>query len=254
MSTGNPDLFVICRSCGSEVSPYITECPYCGSRLRKRAPKLDRQGRLAEKRRRRPSAPALPRLRRGEIPGIRAEARPYATIALVVAGLLGTLLWRTAWVAGSVHAIELWVRFDTHLWWRLAVAPFTYANTGYAIVTLGAIWLYGWLLERRHGPLPVVALFAVGALGTAAIASADHTYVLGASGAALAMIVAWAIPDLLTLRRGDEVDGDLLGTAAIALVVALMPLATPEASWIADGVGVLAGLAIGLPMAVAEPA
>jgi uncharacterized membrane-anchored protein YhcB (DUF1043 family) len=35
----------------------------------------------------------------------------------------------------------------------------------------------------------------------------------------------------------------------IAAVVALMPLAVTDASWIADGVGVLAGLAIGLPLA-----
>jgi len=35
-----PDLFVVCKKCGSEVSPYITECPYCGNRLRKRAPKI----------------------------------------------------------------------------------------------------------------------------------------------------------------------------------------------------------------------
>ena len=40
-----PDLFVVCRNCGSEVSPYVTECPYCGQRVRKRAPKLDRVGR-----------------------------------------------------------------------------------------------------------------------------------------------------------------------------------------------------------------
>ena len=39
-----PDLFVVCKNCGSEVSPYVTECPYCGTRLRKRAPKLERHG------------------------------------------------------------------------------------------------------------------------------------------------------------------------------------------------------------------
>ena len=38
------DLNVICKNCGSEVSPYITECPYCGQRLRKRAPKLKPDG------------------------------------------------------------------------------------------------------------------------------------------------------------------------------------------------------------------
>ena len=38
----SPDLFVVCKNCQAEVSPYITECPYCGTRLRKRAPKIDR--------------------------------------------------------------------------------------------------------------------------------------------------------------------------------------------------------------------
>ena len=38
------ELSVICKNCGSEVSPYVTECPYCGARLRKRAPKLERRG------------------------------------------------------------------------------------------------------------------------------------------------------------------------------------------------------------------
>src|SRR5579863_4705967 len=94
MSTGNPDLFVICRSCGSEVSPYITECPYCGNRLRKRAPKLDRHGRLAERLGRHQPA-QLTRLRRGEIPGIRADSHPYATILLVLLGVAGCLVWRT---------------------------------------------------------------------------------------------------------------------------------------------------------------
>jgi membrane associated rhomboid family serine protease len=250
MSTGGPDLFVICKNCQSEVSPYITECPYCGSRLRKRAPKLDREGRPTERKRRSPS-PSLPRLRRGEIPGIRGESHPYATIALLAAGFAGTLLWRAALV-GSTTAIEVWARFGTHLWWRLLVAPFTYVNTGYAIVTLGAIALYGWLLERRHGPVLVLLLFGIAAVGGAAVVAADSTLpvALGANGAALALIIAWAIPDLLALRSGEEIDGDLLGTAVIAVVVALMPLVGAGASWVAAGVGVLAGILIGLPLAL----
>src|SRR5947207_6923970 len=140
MSTGNPDLFVICKSCGSEVSTYITECPYCGNRLRKRAPKLDREGRVAEKRRRRPATPALSRLRRGEIPGIRADSHPYATIALVFVGLVGCLLWRTS----LLHLADLAVvgKPGAH-WWRLLTAPFTYNNTGYAFAVLATIALYG---------------------------------------------------------------------------------------------------------------
>jgi len=250
MSTGGQELFVICKNCQSEVSPYITECPYCGSRLRKRAPKLDREGRPTERKRRSP-APTLPRLRRGEIPGIRGESRPYATIALILAGFAGTLLWRAALV-GSTAAIEAWARFGTHLWWRLLVAPFTYVNTGYAIVTLATIALYGWRLERRHGPLLVLLLFGIATVGGAAVTAADSTLplALGANGGALALLIAWAIPDLLSLRAGEEIDGDLLGTAVVGVVVLLMPLAAPGASWISAGVGVLTGILIGLPLAL----
>jgi membrane associated rhomboid family serine protease len=251
MSTGGPDLFVICKNCQSEVSPYITECPYCGSRLRKRAPKLDREGRVTERKRRAPS-PSLPRLRRGEIPGIRPESRPYATLTLILAAFAGTLLWRAALV-GSTHAIEAWAKFGTHLWWRLLVAPFTYTNTGYAIVAMGTIAIFGWLLERRHGALPVLALFAVGGIGSAAVTATDPTLplALGANGGGLALLIAWVLPDLLSLRRREEIEGDLLGTAVIAVVLALMPLAVPGASWIGDGVGVLGGALIGLPLALA---
>ena len=92
-----PDLNVVCKNCGNEVSPYITECPYCGNRLRKRAPKIERDGTVSEPRKarkaRKPSVPRLSRFRSGEIPGIRGEltARPYATIALVALSLFGYL-------------------------------------------------------------------------------------------------------------------------------------------------------------------
>jgi hypothetical protein len=51
-----------------------------------------------------------------------------------------------------------------------------------------------------------------------------------------------------------EIDGDLLGTAAIAAVVALMPLVVPGASWISDAVGALGAVAIGVPLALAQEA
>ena len=61
-----PDLFVVCKNCGSEVSPYITECPYCGTRLRKRAPKIERDGDRPSRAARsaQPPAPRLPAARR----------------------------------------------------------------------------------------------------------------------------------------------------------------------------------------------
>jgi membrane associated rhomboid family serine protease len=248
VSTGGPDLFVICKSCGSEVSPYITECPYCGNRLRKRAPKLSRDGSVAEKKQRRGPPPLLTRLRRDEIPGIRPDTRPYATIVLVALSLAGTLLWRTG--LGGGNQLEIFGKPGTH-WWRLFTAVFTYNNTGYAFVTIGAIALYGWLMERRHGSVAVLGLFFVGGVGGLAATAAvyDMPFAMGGNGAALALLCAWVVPDLLALRAGEDVEGDLLGTAAIGIVVALMPLAVPGASWIADAVGVLAGIAVGFPLA-----
>jgi Rhomboid family len=253
VSTGGPDLFVVCKNCGSEVSPYITECPYCGNRLRKRAPKIDREGRVTERQRRlRSPTPSLPRLKTGEIPGIRGDSRPYATLLLVVLGLVGSLLWRTGLFNDSVIQLVVVARPWSQQIWRIFTAPFVYDNTGFAFACIAATGLYGWLLERRHGMLPVIVLFLLAGAGSMAVVAATATpttVALGGNAVALALIFAWAIPDLISLRRGEEIDGDLIGTAAIALVVALMPLAVTEASWIADGVGVAAGLLVGVPLA-----
>ena len=99
--------------------------------------------------------------------------------------------------------------------------------------------LFGWLLERRHGPFPVLALFLIGGVGGLAATTAidPNAILLGAQGGALALVCAWAMPDLLTLRAGGEVEGDLIGAGVIAVAVALMPLADPAASWVSDAVG-----------------
>jgi membrane associated rhomboid family serine protease len=192
----------------------------------------------------------LTRLRRDEIPGIRGDTRPYATILLVVLGLAGCLLWRTN-LGGTSGDLVVFGQPGSQ-WWRLFTAAFTYENIGFAMISLGTVALFGWLLERRHGPLPVVALFIIGGVGGLAATTAidPNVILLGAQGGALALVCAWATPDLLTLRSGGDVDGDLIGAAVIAVAVALMPLATVFASWVSDGVGVVAGFAIGIPLAL----
>ena len=248
MSTGGPaDLFVVCKNCGSEVSPYITECPYCGTRLRKRAPKLDRHGHIAERGRRRSLTPSLPRLRRGEIPGIRHESHPYATGALVLLGALGTLIWRTN-LLDPLNLVILGKPGSQ--WWRAFTAPLVYDNTGYAVLTLLVIALYGWLMERRHGPTLVFAVALAGGAGGLALAGnlSDGVF-MGGNGAALALLCAWAVPDLRLLAQRRDYDGDLLATGVLAAVIALMPLAAPAASWVAAGAGVTFGLMLGLLLA-----
>lgn len=247
MSTGSRDLFIVCKNCGSEVSPYITECPYCGNRLRKRAPKLDRDGHIAERISRRQLTPSLPRLHRGEIPGIRYDSQPVATIVLVLLGVAGFLVWRIPQLSPIDFAAQ------NHLggqWWRDLTALFVYINTGYALVALAVVAIYGTLLERRHGPVVVLVLFVVGGVASMIVAGRETSlFALGANGAGLTLLVAWAVPDLERLAHRHPVEGDLIGTAVLGAVLALMPLVTPFASWPAAGVGVIAGLALGYPLA-----
>ncbi|MGI8802768.1 MAG: rhomboid family intramembrane serine protease [Solirubrobacteraceae bacterium] len=248
------DLFVVCKNpeCGEEVSPYITECPYCGARLRKRAPKLDR-GRPRE-RPARLAPPSLGRLRRNEIPGIRADSPPYTTAVIVIATCVIWILTR----GGYLQAPDLVVAGPVHNeWWRLVTSQFTYffttaaspTGTGvYQFVCLLTIAVFGWLLERRHGGLVVAMLFLLGGAGGALVASVLDTQavVAGANGAALALLCAWAVPDLLARRGGEDYDGDLLGAGAFALVLLAMPIARPEANAVAGGVGVIVGYLVGL--------
>jgi membrane associated rhomboid family serine protease len=251
MSSGGPDLFVICKSCGSEVSPYITECPYCGTRLRKRAPKIDRDGKPKEsrrRRRRRHTLPSLPPLRAGEIPGIAPDRRAYMTLALVL-GAFGVTI---AWKAGAVSLLDIAiVGKPGHEWWRLFTAPFAYDNTGYEFAAVGATALFGWLLERRHGFLVVALIFLAGGAGGMLVAAASESVPIatGGNGAALALLGAWVVPDLLELRRGAEIDGDLIGVAVIAAVLLLIPLPVDDADWLGGAAGLGIGLALGMPLA-----
>jgi membrane associated rhomboid family serine protease len=252
-----PDLNVVCKNCGNEVSPYITECPYCGNRLRKRAPKIERDGTVSEPRKarkaRKPSAPRLSRFRSNEIPGIRGDitARPYATIALVVLSLFGYLL------LFPVALIDVAVAGPINSeWWRVATSPFLYGSIWYELVAVTAIAIYGSLLERRHGPLVVLFLFVLCGMGGIALTAAvDPTpLAVGGNGAALGLLCAWVVPDLIARRRGEDYDGDLLGTAVFAVTLLLMPLAVTEASAIAGFAGGAAGMLVGLVLARARTA
>ncbi len=251
----SPDLFVVCKNCGAEVSPYITECPYCGTRLRKRAPKIERDGTVSEPKlkpkakpkptkQRKPAAPKIPKRAPDREPRPYTK-RPIATLLLVVGSIAGylvlTVLGRgDVAVAGPIE----------DEWWRVLTTPFVYSSAWFELAAVGAIGLYGWLLERRHNAFVVLFLFFLcGAGGAALTVAIDPTpLAVGGNGAALGLLAAWAVPDLLARARGQEYDGDLLGTRVFALVLLLMPLATVEASAIAGLAGGAAGLLCGLAL------
>ena len=247
-----PDLFVVCKNCSSEVSPYVTECPYCGQRVRKRAPKIER-GEAAEPKppRRARSRTSLPRLKRGEIPGIAADTRPYGTLALIAIAL----------AAMAVYAADELTVFDNLVvagpidgeYWKLVTTAFVHLDHfGYAFIALTAVGVFGTMLERRFGLPFVVITFVLAAAGGTAFALAldDLTVVVGAVAPALGLLCAWLVDDWLARRRGDDRENDLLGVYVFAVVLLLIPLAEPDANIFAAVGGAAVGTVIG---AIASP-
>ena len=252
-----PDLFVVCRNCGSEVSPYVTECPYCGQRVRKRAPKLDRSGGEPQPKKRRRRRPTLPRLRAEEIAGIAPDRRPYATFAVILACVLLMLLFR----ADSSLDVGYFGVPGLEEPWRFFSSPFLFADqVGYAFVALVATGIFGTLLERRFGPLPVIAVFVLsGAAGMGLVSvvetpplftDSEEFLAFGANGAALGLLCAWLVDDRLAARRGDDRDNDLLGVYVIASVLVLLSVAEEHANIASAVGGAAAGSLIGLTLPV----
>jgi membrane associated rhomboid family serine protease len=252
-----PDLFVVCKNCSSEVSPYVTECPYCGQRVRKRAPKLDREA-PAEVKARRRRMPSLPRFRGEEIAGIAPETRPYATGALIVVSLIATLVIATDELSlTDLGAVVAPIEEDV---WRWFASPFLHEGAGYPFVTLVATAVFGTLVERRFGPLaPVVVFLLAGAAGSALAVAVEvpplledpAVYgVLGANGAALGLLCAWLVDDRRARSRGDDRGNDLLGAYVFAAVLVLLSLAVPEANIAAAAGGAAAGALLGLVLSV----
>jgi membrane associated rhomboid family serine protease len=250
-----PDLFVVCKNCGSEVSPYVTECPYCGQRVRKRAPKLDRSRGEPEAKQRRRRA-RLPRLRPEEIAGIAPDTRPYATFVLIAISLVTTLIYAAdstidpGWLIPPVNDNEIW---------RWFASPFLYMDLlGYQFVVLLAVGIFGTLLERRFGPIAPVAVFVLaGAAGSAlAVASgigpllsdANVYPVIGGNGAALGLLCAWLVDDRMAARRGFDRESDLIGVYVAAVVLLLLSLAVLEANVAAAVGGAVTGALLGLAL------
>jgi len=246
-------LSVVCKSCGSEVSPYVTECPYCGARLRKRAPKLQRRGENLEARtRRRRRRPRFGRS--GEALG---AGRPYATIAVIAASAVMVLVQRASdKPLVDLGAIGGPVGSD---WWRYLTAPFVYLDIGYLFVIGLALVLFAPGLERRLGIIPtLLLLIACGALGMLAAdgvksASGGLLFASGGNGIALGALAAWFALRFSETRNAIDEDFDWIGVAVAAAVLLLLPAFDNEANVFAGlGGGLVGGLA-GLAAAAVRP-
>jgi membrane associated rhomboid family serine protease len=241
------ELRVVCKSCGAEVSPYVTECPYCGARVRKRAPKLEqRDGGLEPKLSRRERR----RERRARTVS-EVDRRPFVTLAAVAIPAVA-LLVRIA-SGGSLETFgAVVVPFESE-WWRFITAPFAYLNVGYLFAVALALMIFGPGLERRLGPFATAVLFlACGSLGVlAAFAIGDQRgaieVIAGGNGMALGAIAAWWVIARAEARQsgeGSTIDGIgvLVSVAVVLLLPAVVDLASPWSGLAGGAVGALAGL------------
>jgi len=246
------ELSVICKNCGSEVSPYVTECPFCGARLRKRAPKLERRGDVLEAQK-----PRRRRLR-SPLPAALAADRPYATLAAILASAVLLVTQEATGFALNSFGGLLVVPdsaaaqgFGAEEWWRYLTAPFAYGSVGFLFVVALGLAIFSTGVERRLGSVPtLVLLIGCGALSMVAAAGVagaqDEVKVIaGGNGMALGMLAAW-----FALRRGEargaiDEEYDWIGVAVCAAVLLLLPLfssADPVAGVAGGIVGGLAGL------------
>ena len=217
-----PDLFVVCKNCGSEVSGFVTECPYCGARLRKRAPKLEARRPLGRRRGR--GAPAR-RACRGCIP-----ARSPASAPIPRTGR--SCRSRSRSPAPSARSRPAVSRSPTSPsfgppdgeWWRVATAPFFAEDLWYAATCILAILLFGCCSSAATARSRRSLLFVARRLRRhRRRAAALETFPLaaGANGAALALTAAWAMrpaarPAPRARRRGRPDRGRRLRRRAAA--------------------------------------
>lgn len=241
------ELRVVCKSCGAEVSPYVTECPYCGARVRKRAPKLERRdGALEAKKTRKEKR----RQRQAERSSA-AESRPWATIGLILVPAAAMLI-RIGTGGGFEDYGALLVPFEAE-WWRFLTAPFAYVSVGYLFAVSLALVMFAPGLERRLGSVAtLILLVACGSLGMFAAYGVEEQrgvleLIAGGNGVALGAIAAWFVVVRNESKTLEEDGPDVIGVMVCVAVVLLLPVVVESAnvwSGVAGGaIGALAGLA-----------
>jgi membrane associated rhomboid family serine protease len=250
------ELSVVCKSCGSEVSPYVTECPYCGTRLRKRAPKLERRGDALEAqesrrdRRRRRAAERRERRERLRRLSLTTE-RPYVTLAAILVPAVLVIVQRGAGLSLADLGIIIGPP-AANPWWHYLTAPFVYDDIGYLFAIGVAMALFVPGLERRLGAVPTLLLLvACGALGALAAPGIDDafgdglTLAAGGNGIALGALGAWYMVRRRDAREDPTEELDAIPVVVAAMVLLALPLVNDYANEWSGIAGGLVGLAAG---------
>lgn len=244
------ELFVICSNCGSECSPYVTECPYCGHRLRKRAPDLKKAKAREEKDEKR-AAKKREKLR-AQYEGGGGEPKPGSYLNSFSSIHVATTVLIVASVVVSIVArVDTWVGLNLVFLgdlpgdpWQLLTAPMVQGGMGYGFVCLTGAAMFGAGIEARYGSLALVLSWAVcGAFGVLfEYLVAPVPFTNGALAVAVGLMTAWLI---VVVTREDLRDYDGIGLGAVGAVLLALPIVTNEASvWTLVG-GIIGGALVG---------
>lgn len=239
----------------------MTECPYCGTRIRKRAPKLERVGdevRVREgrgDRRRRKAAERRNRLADRSAYTQDLAHKPVATAAALVVPAALLVVER----ASNLTVLDLGAIVGPvgDEWWRYFTAPFVYSQIGYLFACAIAIAIFLPAVERRVGSVAAVLLvLGTGSLGMLAADGLDSTFgdgifvAAGENGIALGVVAAWLVLRDAERRADPTEEYDRVAVAVVFAVLLLLPVVDDFASVWAGLVGGLVGAACGLAAAL----
>ena len=252
-----PELSVVCKSCGSEVSPYVTECPYCGTRLRKRAPRLERRGdELTARETRRDRRRRRAAERRARASAFSASAdRPWVTITAIAVSAVVLVVER----ASNLDVFDLGAIAGPvgNEWWRYFAAPFVFDDLGYLFAIGLALAIFLPPVERRLGTGPAALLVvACGSLGMLFAGGVEEALgdgfllAAGGNGIALGVLGTWLVLRDADRRRDPTEEFNTIAVAVAAAVLLLLPLVDDFASAWAGLGGAAVGLACGLAAAL----
>ncbi len=203
----------------------------------------------------------------GEMSASRLIRLPV-TMSLIVAN---AIMFGLEHVMGGVEDGEallrlgaLWPPFVTENgeWWRLVAALFLHYGVAHFVMNMASLSLLGRMIETVYGSRRMLAIYALGGLGSMATVLAAMTtgiskadFVVGASGAVMALFGAWAARILKRYAQSrDALDRQpAILMVLIVLIQCAVDLSVPQISFTGHISGFAIGFLLGLMMSSEKP-
>lgn len=188
-------------------------------------------------------------------------ARSPFTVALIIAN---SLMFAAEHTVGGVEDAgtlvllgALWPPLVTQNgeWWRLVTALFLHYGVAHFAINMASLSILGRMVETAFGSRRMLAIYALGGLGSmatvfAAMASgmSEADFVVGASGAVMALFGAWAARILRRYAQSRDVldRQPVILMGLIVLIQCAVDLSVPQISFTAHISGFLIGFVLGL--------